>query len=640
MGTGAWEPVRVLLLLSLLSLLVLIPFPSPAAAAKDWTVLVYLDGDNDLERVGILDFLEMASIGSGDRLNIVVQFDRAVGFDTQFDDWTTAKRFYITPGMVPSAANALADLGEVNMADPATLASFITWGITNYPARYYFLVLWDHGDGWQGVVVDDDPVPGDRLTSAELRTAVGGAVTASGRRIDLLGNDACRMTLEIQYELADYVDYFVGSEKDEPLDGWPYDSFLWALAANPSATPAQVGAMLVDRYVASYENNSPYSVTLSVVNAAALRSLVASLDAFLDELDLHQPYFTAEVVAAKGATEHYERGGLSGGHEYDLYHFVENLLDQIPSGRLDREGTELLRAIEAAVVAEDHWDNPTAINQVPAKNAHGISLWFPPPNGNPSLEELKMNYTNLRFSQDSRWDEFLREYTVGVRPQVAANASAASADVTGDPYFDEVVLTFQPAVNGTMAVDLYRDGLYVLSRDYAVMANRAEEVRFPFAIGGLYEVTFYLFNGTDLVNLTIARDLVVHELIPFRGIVTGADGKPFTGASVTLVHLASGRRMNATTSDSGVYQLLVPYPTWFRDGDGVALEVRAGELETRITFNATIPPERAFNRDVFLNTADLTPYRLAIALLLFLTISALALAIYYWQRFRRFKAIP
>ncbi|MBI4416917.1 MAG: hypothetical protein HY557_08040 [Euryarchaeota archaeon] len=625
--------MRVLLLLGLLSLLVLIPFPSPAAAAKDWTVLVYLDGDNDLERAGILDFLEMASIGSGDRLNIVVQFDRAVGFDTQFDDWTTAKRFYVTPGMVPSAANAFADLGEVNMADPATLASFITWGITNYPARYYFLILWDHGDGWQGVVVDDDPVPGDRLTSAELRTAVGGAVTANGRRIDLLGNDACRMSIEIQYELAGYVDYFVGSEKDEPLDGWPYDSFLWALAADPSLSPAQVGSLLVDRYVASYENTSPYSVTLSVVNAAALRPLVASLNGFLDELDLHQPYFTAEVISAKEATERYEIGGLAGGLEYDLYHFVENLLERIPSRRLERRGMDLLGAISAAVVYERHWDNPNAINGVSAKDAHGISLWFPASGGDPGYEAL-------RFSADGRWDEFLRTYTLGSRPQVVANVGAVAVDTTGDSYFDKIVLTFEPAVDGTMAVDLYREGLYVLSRDYTVMANRAEEVRFPFAIGGLYEVTFYLFNGTDLVNLTIARDLVVHELIPFRGIVTGADGKPFTGASVTLVHLASGRRMNATTSDSGVYRLLVPYPTWFRDGDGVALEVHAGELETRITFNATIPPERAFNRDVFLNTADLTLYRLAIALLLFLTISALALAIYYWQRFRRFKAIP
>ncbi|MEK6851730.1 MAG: clostripain-related cysteine peptidase, partial [Candidatus Thermoplasmatota archaeon] len=284
----------VVLLLALLPAL-----PVRAPPDKDWTVLVYMDADNDLEDVGIEDFIEMAAVGSTPEVNVVVQMDRTPLHENTYGNWSTARRFYVTAGMTPDAPGT--DLGEVNMANPAELVSFVNWGIGNYPAAHYFLVLWDHGDGWQGVVVDDDPVVGDRLNATELRTAMSAIVAANGRRIDLLGNDACRMTLEIQYELADFVDYFVGSEKDEPREGWQYTPFLQALTAEPTMSPLAVATALVDTFVESYTGVSLYSVALSAVSAAGLRPLVAGLNAFLDELAVHQPFFTQEVLSARGA---------------------------------------------------------------------------------------------------------------------------------------------------------------------------------------------------------------------------------------------------------------------------------------------------------------------------------------------------
>ncbi len=43
----------------------------------DWTFMVYLDGDNNLESAAIDDFLEMAHVGSTAEVNIVAQFDRS-----------------------------------------------------------------------------------------------------------------------------------------------------------------------------------------------------------------------------------------------------------------------------------------------------------------------------------------------------------------------------------------------------------------------------------------------------------------------------------------------------------------------------------------------------------------------------------
>src|SRR3989442_1590801 len=133
--------------------------------------------------------------------------------------------------MTPTSGAALSDLGEVDMADPASLVSFVTWGAAAYPARHYFLDLWDHGLGWQGVILDTNPSA--FMTTAQLASALSQIRTSLGRTVDIVGLDACRLTLEIMDELQPYADYFVGSQKDEPLAGWPHDTFLSAVTAAP-----------------------------------------------------------------------------------------------------------------------------------------------------------------------------------------------------------------------------------------------------------------------------------------------------------------------------------------------------------------------------------------------------------------------
>ena len=137
----------------LITMLLVLTLGVTPSSAADWTFMVYLDGDNDLEIYAVNDFLEMAAVGSDSNVNIVVQFDRIhcpdpYYDDTRYDDWTTTKRYLITAGMVPNNANALMDIGEVDMADPTVLADFVEWAIQNYPADNYALILWNHGSGW------------------------------------------------------------------------------------------------------------------------------------------------------------------------------------------------------------------------------------------------------------------------------------------------------------------------------------------------------------------------------------------------------------------------------------------------------------------------------------------------------------
>ena len=136
----------------LLFLLLFFPLAVLALAGKshaaEWTFLVYLDGDNNLEGAGIDDVNEMEMVGSTPEVNIVVQFDRIDRYDTSNGDWHDTRRGIITKDSTSLIASNLTSVGEKNMGDPQTLTEFLSWGISTFPADHYFLVLWNHGDGW------------------------------------------------------------------------------------------------------------------------------------------------------------------------------------------------------------------------------------------------------------------------------------------------------------------------------------------------------------------------------------------------------------------------------------------------------------------------------------------------------------
>jgi hypothetical protein len=244
-----------------------------------WTIMVYLDADNNLESEAIDDFLEMASVGSSQNVNIVAQLDRRPGYDTRYDDWTTTKRYHITKGQTPTVANALEDIGEANMGDPATLSDFMGWAKANYPATNYALILWDHGDGWRQLqgslnfkAVCWDDTSQDELYMSEVKSGL-----SSGGGAGTIGFDACLMGMvEVAYEIRDLGQVMVASEEVVPIYGWPYDTILSDLVLHPYWTHSQLGTNIVDNYYASYGND----YTKSAIDLTSMDALATTIDNF------------------------------------------------------------------------------------------------------------------------------------------------------------------------------------------------------------------------------------------------------------------------------------------------------------------------------------------------------------------------
>jgi len=403
-----------------------VPVVCSGGGQAQWTFMIYLAGDNNLEGAGIDDFLEMSSVGSTSDVNIVVQFDRIPGYDSGYDDWTSTKRFWVTPGMTPASDNALQDIGEVNMGDPQTLIDFVQWGMSSYPADHYAVVLWDHGSGWRlrpdekpflKDVAYDDTSGGDALDMPELLSAMDTLSNGGSEPLDLVGFDACLMgMIEVDNQLIPYVDVRVGSEETEPWDGWPFDTILSSLTGNPAMSASQLGLVIVDEYYASYSNSetqsaidlhTPYDTLNTAVNDFAV--------ALINGVSSHH----AEIATARANTQKFYYPTY-----IDLYDFAYQVNQEVSDATINAAATDVMNAVNGAVIREQHGGS--------WPGAHGISIYFPESEG--AYDSDYDGSTGwLQFTANTQWDEWLHAFY----DVVCLDCSSAVTADCGGSYGDD-----------------------------------------------------------------------------------------------------------------------------------------------------------------------------------------------------------
>src|SRR5665648_130345 len=369
-------------------------FP-PRDNTVEWTVMVYLDADNNLESAGIDDINEMEMVGSTGDVNIVVQADRIPGYDISNSDWTNTRRYYITQDfdLVQINSQLKSDLGELNMGAPQTLIDFTDWATTNYPAKKYLLVIWNHGGGFRSLSLTKDIAwdytsGGDRITMSELEYALSAISTQMGKKIDIVGMDACLMAMtEVAYQIKDYTDILIASEENSPGDGWPYDTILAQLVSNPLISPKQLAADIVDKYIYSYPFDN---VTQSAIDLSYMNELAGQLSSMADVI-------RSDTLTPKNAylnAAYYSQ--YYGDPDFiDLYDFCNQLLTYSNSFEVKNIALNIQQTLNYAIIKSGYSSGSVS-------GSKGLSIYFP---WYYAYNSNKYNSTN--FAQDTFWDEML-----------------------------------------------------------------------------------------------------------------------------------------------------------------------------------------------------------------------------------------
>ena len=427
----------------------------PHAAPRQWTFMVYLAGDNNLESFGVHDLQELRAAAASPEVAVAAQFDA-------MSDRAT-RRYVIHQG-ADLAGDLAAELPETNTGDPKNLVDFIAWAAARCPAQHYALVLWNHGSGWKDEVIYQaaqrrdlaagagepaggslalaqargvtggrrarslfrysleqllleavnrailfDDASADFLDNQELSQALQAGAAHLGQPFDLLGFDACLMNmLEVACQVQGCCRVMVGSQEVEPGEGWPYQSILTGLAQAPESSAEDLGRQIVAHYAGYYRQAFPGGgVTQSAIRLAAIPELCGrvhrlggSLLAGLGEGAVRDALFQAMRAAQTFRDLDY----------LDLAHLCR-LLAEPPARRASAAAAApspgLAAASQAAqavleglsgagspILAEAHQGAELA-------EAHGLSIYLP-------TRAYSPLYERLAFAQAGAWPEFLQ----------------------------------------------------------------------------------------------------------------------------------------------------------------------------------------------------------------------------------------
>lgn len=398
-----------------------------------WTVMVYMVGDySNLDNNGFADLKEMKKAGSSPDVALLAQFSRGVKN-------RPTKRYLLTKDRRDGALahDVVTELNGVETSCSETLADFIGWGVENFPARHYMLIMWGHGNG-----ADDEKLPastrpvhhpGDSLPTAQtskslqnmtrnrddsrgialgytvvepqtvdfldsrrFKRALAAVTERIGRKIDILGMDACLMSgIEVCYQVRDSVRFTVAPEGFGPLDGWPYDKIFTELVKKPLLKPEELARIIVKKYLASYTDYEDVCVTQSICDLDGCSLLVNAVGVLATTLitNLANVETKKAVILSRWQAQSYE------GTEYiDLYDFC-SLLEQ------GCDNAEVKGACQKVIklIGRDNFVVESVYRGAGAQYSYGLSIYFP-------LTEVSAFYERLDFAQHTHWVEFLREF--------------------------------------------------------------------------------------------------------------------------------------------------------------------------------------------------------------------------------------
>jgi hypothetical protein len=408
--------------------------------------MIYMVGDySNLDNNGFADLKEMKKAGSSPEVALLAQFSRGVKN-------RPTKRYHLSKGGRDGelARDVVAELGRVETSSPQALTDFIGWGVENFPARHYMLIMWGHGngaddeklpassrplnhpddsmpvsaartcvslqtaprdrDGSRGIALGYSVVDGqtvDFLDSRRFQKALGVASQRIGKKIDILGMDACLMSgIEVCYQVRDSVRLTVAPEGFAPLDGWPYDKIFTELVKKPWLEPEQLARVITKKYLASYADYEDVCVTQSICDLDRCHAVVSAVDSMAKTLiaDLSDAEVKKAILLSRWQAQSYE------GTEYvDLYDFCF-LLGQ----NCDHDDIKKATQGVKDIIVREKFVIESLYRGASAQYSFGLSIYFP-------LSEISAFYLRLDFAQHTHWVEFLKEFQQTTRRPARVN---------------------------------------------------------------------------------------------------------------------------------------------------------------------------------------------------------------------------
>lgn len=412
-----------------------------SSGKKPWTIIVYMAADNDLRAFAHNNIRQMSNIGSNQYVNILIHMDIRYN-----NNQKVTRRYFVEKNKVTTINERDPNIQNMDSGDPKTLISCCEWGITNYPAENYALILWNHGTG----IIDPRPYKiinpaelftfnpdtskfeldrtmgfldllyfmdheergicwdnstGNYLTNAKFEYALEEICRRflNNKKFSIVAFDACLMSMvEIANILKKYSDIMVGSQEVELGTGWNYQQALAPLA-DSSIDKYTFAKNIVAAFQRTYSQ-----ITNDYTQSAIDLKFMSRLEHNIHEvaymlnicLDVQENQSVTQAIKAarnKRICTHFDEPSY-----IDLYCFYNNLEQNVRQFTLQRNHeikTELIQSLKdgKSLIQQAVFANTAGKN---LKDAQGLSIYFPE-------SRIHSSYEKTEFAKKNNWFAFI-----------------------------------------------------------------------------------------------------------------------------------------------------------------------------------------------------------------------------------------
>ncbi len=361
-----------------------------------WTVLVYLNTDNELDGYGDRIINQMEAAHPSPHVNVLVEYDSRN---------TSPKIYKIRGDNNPSKVTSpvVHNPGNEDLGDGNTLSNFVEWAHREYPASKYALIIRSNGAGWPWISKDFSSGNAISIPEGKFQAALSKIKSTIGKKLDVLALDASLMGMwEVAYSAKDYAEYLVASEEKETETGWNYSSFI---NIDPKTDAFHLATSMV--------NSKGDAKVLAAINLSKIDALSSKIDKFAQSLIYYRDIYSSQLDSIRSMfnenTDNHEYGydPRYSNHDYiDLYRFSYLVASSSLPDDLRNAAFDVMRALNEAVPRVN-------ADRDYSEDSHGISIYYPRDPQNYNHTPFGGNYDNLQSSRKFHWDEFIKGHSGG-----------------------------------------------------------------------------------------------------------------------------------------------------------------------------------------------------------------------------------
>jgi len=420
---------------------------TPTNTIKAITIIFYIAADNDLRNFAIKNIKQIARIGSTEDLNLAIHLDIKLS-----ENQKVTRRYYIEKDRILHVNASDERSQRMDSGVPETLISCCEWAISNFPAKKYGLILWNHGtgiicpelgriikttdlfvfnpvtnkidldrsvglldlinlsqSGQRGICWDEST--GNYLHNKDLDLALNTVCTKflNQQKFAFIGFDACLMQMiEIANIIKKYANIMIGSQEVILGTGWNYRDTLKPLL-NSTMSIEEFAKHTVSIFHQTY-NQITNDFTLSAINLDVIDELEANVNdvakLLLYGIAKEKKGSVKKMITASRNRQfctHFDEPSF-----IDLHHLYKNMLINLKYCQLKTKSEEEVFKATLRELLNNGCEiiEKTIIANVSGKNlkyAKGISIYFP-------TNRIHPSYRKTTFAAQNDWIMLLTQY--------------------------------------------------------------------------------------------------------------------------------------------------------------------------------------------------------------------------------------